>query len=294
MDLKHFGQFLLEKNVIDTKQLLDTLEFQRNKNFSFGEVALKTGLINTKQYENILKNQLSRNISFVDSAIELEYITLAQKDEVFRKEISNNLLFGEVLVFKKFLTQDAVDDYYKEFRSFQNIIEFKILDQIQRCEFHDTVDVIIQSALNLFQYLLNVTPRIQGFYSDDETPHDFDWVVIQKIFGDVNVIVQLLVSDDLLCPISSSLLRMEVDELSELVLDSAKEFLTILTGFVCSSLSLSNIKCDIEVPMIINIDDLKQLPMQFRIPFFFSSGSFEIRLLFDDDVSTGSNIEQDI
>jgi len=290
MDLKHFGQFLLEKNVIDTKQLLEALEFQQTRNFSFGEVALTSGLINKKQYENILKNQLSRNISFVDSALELEYITSTQKEEIFKKEISNNLLFGEALVYKNFLTQDIVEEYYKEFRTTQNIVEFEILEQINQCDFNNTVDVIIQSTLNLFQYLLNVNPRISGFYIDDDKPGDFDWMVVQKIFGDVNVIVQLFLSDELLCPISSSLLRMEVDELSELVLDSAKEFLTVLTGFVCSSLSVKNIKCDIEVPGIINIDDLKHVPTQYRIPFFFPSGNFEIRLLFDSVVSKEDNI----
>lgn len=280
MSIKYFSQYLIEKDIISKDQLIKAIDLQGKKNFSFGEFVLKTGFISKKDYEKILRHQLSKNITFFDAAIELKILNYETKEKLLSRQISNNIMLGEALVKENVLTDIEVDKYFKQFRSEQSVLELNILNAISSHEKSEIIDEVIQSTSNIFRYLLEIHPRIGGFFIDDNKPDSFDWVAYQEIIGDIHVVIELYLKEELIPAISTALLRQEVNEINELSLDSVAEFLNTLSGFICSSLSLKNIKCEPTIPEVLLPEEIDSSSKKIRLPFIFPDTDIEIRLKF--------------
>lgn len=98
MAAKFFGQFLLERGVIDATQLLAALEAQRASNPMLGELAQAQGLLSAAQAQEINTRQRREDRRFGDIAQELGLLTAAQVDLLLEQQKARRKLFGEILV----------------------------------------------------------------------------------------------------------------------------------------------------------------------------------------------------
>ncbi|EKD26044.1 MAG: CheC protein [uncultured bacterium] len=280
MEIKYFGQYLIEKKIISTKDLLRVMKLQTENNDSLVDFAWRKGFINQEQYERILQHQLQNNVSFINAALDLNILTQLEMEKLLSAQISKNLLLSEALVNEKILTQDQIDKHFRAFRSEQSILEFNILNAISTHKNSDVIHVLIQSITNLFRYLLDVQPRIGGFAKDIHFEKDYEWVALQRLSGDIDVLIQLFLHEDLICLISTALWRKEMNEINEYTLDSVKEFLNIVIGYTCTSLSMKNIKCEPNIPEIGSSKELNFETDHWVVPFLYPGGSFEVRIIF--------------
>ena len=282
MEIKYFGQYLIEKGIVAPQDLLKAMELQGKTNLSLGDIAAQAGLITQEQLEKIHQHQITHNMTFMKAARELGFISPEELETIVSRQMSNNMLLGDCLVKLKILSQEQIETHFKFFRTEQSILEFKILNAIAAHSNAVLIETIIQSTVNLFRYLLDVQPRIGGFYSNGGASQgpasDYQWVAQQNLNGDYICNVELFLSKDIVLKISSSLLKRSISEISELSLDSSKEFLNIIVGYVCSALSLKNIKCDPTVPQLIEVDQYKLGEKQIRVPFLLPQGQVEVRV----------------
>ena len=280
MEIKYFGQYLIEKNIVTPEDLLKAMSLQGTTNLSLGDIAVQTGLITKEQMDKIQQHQISRNMSFMRASRELGFISPTELDTLISRQMSNNLLLGDCLVKLKILTQEQIETQFKFFRTEQSILEFKILNAIAAHSNAILIETVIQSTVNLFRYLLDVQPRIGGFYSNGTPPSsiDYHWVAFQKLEGDYICNIEIFLTKGIILKISSSLLKRPVNEISELSLDSSKEFLNIIVGYVCSALSLKNIKCEPSVPEMVEIEQYSLGKNQVRVPFLLPQGQVEVRV----------------
>lgn len=282
MEIKYFGQYLIEKGIVSPEDLLKAMSLQGQTNLSLGDISVQAGLINPEQLEKIQQYQILHNVTFMKAARELGCISAQELETIISRQMSNNMLLGDCLVKLKILSQEQIETHFKFFRTEQSILEFKILNAIAAHSNAVLIETIIQSTVNLFRYLLDVQPRIGGFYSNGNTPpsalSEYHWVALQNLSGDYICNVELFLSKEMLLKISSSLLKRPVTEISELSLDSSKEFLNIIVGYVCSALSLKNIKCDPTVPEIKEIEQYAPSENQIRVPFLLPQGQVEVRV----------------
>jgi hypothetical protein len=98
MAAKFFGQFLLERGVIDAPQLLRALDLQRASNPMLGEIAQAEGLLTIAQARMINERQRREDRRFGDIAQELHLLTAAQVDQLLEQQKRRRKLFGEILV----------------------------------------------------------------------------------------------------------------------------------------------------------------------------------------------------
>lgn len=281
MEIKYFGQYLIEKGIVSPGDLLKAMDLQGKTNLSLGDITVQAGLISPEQLEKIQQYQILHNMTFMKAARELACISPQELETIVSRQMSNNMLLGDCLVKLKILSQEQIETHFKFFRTEQSILEFKILNAIAAHSNAVLIETIIQSTVNLFRYLLDVQPRIGGFYSNGSASQvcsDYQWVALQNLSGDYMCNVELFLSKDIVLKISSSLLKRQVAEISELSLDSSKEFLNIIVGYVCSALSLKNIKCDPTVPEIQEIEQYSPSEKQIRVPFLLPQGQVEVRV----------------
>ncbi len=281
MEIKYFGQYLIEKGIVAPEDLLKAMELQGHTNLSLGEISVQAGIISQSQLEKIQQYQILHNMTFMKAARALDCISAEELETIISRQMSNNMLLGDCLVKLKILSQEQIENHFKIFRTEQSILEFKILNAIAAHTNAILVETIIQSTVNLFRYLLDVQPRIGGFYSNGSslsTSSEYHWVALQNLSGDYMCNVELFLSREIILKISSSLLKRPITEISELSLDSSKEFLNIIVGYVCSALSLKNIKCDPTVPEIKEVEQYISSEKQIRVPFLLPQGQVEVRV----------------
>lgn len=109
MAAKFFGQFLLERGVIDARQLLRALELQRAFNPMLGEIAQAEGLLTIAQARMINERQRREDRRFGDIAQELHLLTAAQVDALLEQQKRRRKLFGELLVEEGMLDRATLE-----------------------------------------------------------------------------------------------------------------------------------------------------------------------------------------
>ncbi|MCA9484831.1 MAG: hypothetical protein KC553_13955 [Nitrospina sp.] len=117
---KLFGEFLVDKGLVDEETLVIALDQQRQVNSPLGQVALKAGLINKKDLYRILTEQRrpeSRDKSFGLIALELDILTVEQVDLLVAQQSESNLMLGEILVEEGALSKNQLLQCLEQFYS---------------------------------------------------------------------------------------------------------------------------------------------------------------------------------
>lgn len=109
MAAKFFGQFLLERGVIDAQQLLRALELQRASNPLLGELAQAHGLLDAAQVRLVNERQRREDRRFGDIAQELGLLTAAQVDVLVDQQTTRRKLFGAILVEEGMVDADTLE-----------------------------------------------------------------------------------------------------------------------------------------------------------------------------------------
>ena len=109
MAAKFFGQFLLEKGVIDAQQLLRALEIQRVSNPALGELACEKGMLTADQAQVINERQRREDKRFGDLAQSMGLLTADEVGVLLDEQKSRRKLFGEILVEEGFLDRERLE-----------------------------------------------------------------------------------------------------------------------------------------------------------------------------------------
>ena len=82
MSIKFFGQFLLERNVINAKNLLEAIRFQESRNMKFGEYSISKGYLEKVQVKRLHEEQKRNDMMIGELAVKLEMLTEEQVEEI--------------------------------------------------------------------------------------------------------------------------------------------------------------------------------------------------------------------
>jgi hypothetical protein len=115
-----FGEYLVEHNIIQEKDLARALEIQKTDRVPLGQLAMQKGLIDNKQLFRILSRQRKpeeRNKNFGKLAVEMEYLSQEQVETLLEQQTHTNRLLGEILVSQGLVSQMELIKALKKFRS---------------------------------------------------------------------------------------------------------------------------------------------------------------------------------
>lgn len=109
MAAKFFGQFLLEKGVISSAQLLRALDVQRVSNPALGELACERGLLTADQAQVINERQRREDRRFGDIAQSMGLLTADEVAALLEEQKARRKLFGEILVEEGMLDRERLE-----------------------------------------------------------------------------------------------------------------------------------------------------------------------------------------
>ncbi|MBI4845593.1 MAG: hypothetical protein HY810_03850 [Candidatus Omnitrophica bacterium] len=119
MKAAFFGQFLLDKGVINTKQFADASDLQNKVNLKIGQLVLEKKLLTPLQVKIILDHQKRNDVYFGEAAQQLGFLTLEQVQMLLKEQEERHIFIGEALIRCGYITQEQLKEALVEFNAEQ-------------------------------------------------------------------------------------------------------------------------------------------------------------------------------
>lgn len=235
MATKFFGQYLLEKGLIDKSQLLSALAKQREGNPRLGDLATQIGILSAAESHRINDRQKNTDAKFGDIAVSMQLLTATQLQQLIDIQHGSRKFFGEVLIDLQYLSKKQVTQelqiYQLEQKQLGNVIKITVDNHRNAQSINACVDIINK----LFTRILHVPAQFSELASEQElignceTPNYVSSITIESI---ENITLSLACQKSMMFDIASRLIKIDKDDVDEeLAWDAAGEFLNIITGY---------------------------------------------------------------
>ncbi|MCE5270524.1 hypothetical protein LLH00_04500 [bacterium] len=191
-----FGQFLLERNIIDADQLKEALEYQVRNNRLLGKLALDKGFLSEADVRRVIERQWTEDKEFGTLSVELGILTPEQRDELLREQKSHHIPLGEALIALGTLSRETLLQSLDEYSASRDeAIELGNCDYCNAESSHE---------LCFFSLLGKLLPRVTGgrfipggFYPTISI-NRFDVAISQRVRGQLDLEAVLLLPEALL------------------------------------------------------------------------------------------------
>ncbi len=249
MAVKFFGQYLLEKNIITPRQLIEAVEYQASKNLKFGEYALSKGYLTAKDIERIQNEQKRVDMQFGEIAVKLNILTPAQIQEILTMQKNDHIFIGDALIIRGFLTRGVVERelaLFKEDQSKYATGEIFVPAGVGNPEIVKDIASLTQKML---QRMANLNVKIgDGFISNNEPRENF-LIISVSLRGSPSYEYVFSSSQEISEIVASAIMNEEIKGGSkEDISDGVREFCNITCGNIIAKLSQRGKSLDISPP----------------------------------------------
>lgn len=244
MKLAFFGQYLLNKGLINAIQLAKAVQLQKDVNLEIGRLAQDAGVLNNNQVKEILELQRKEDIYFGEAAVRLGFLTPKQVDDLTKEQKTKHINLGDALIKLGFLTSQARDNaltdflkeqqeharisadvYPKELKEERFFIEefisstIKILQRIggiiakySHCEFKDKEIGIAQVTIRM-NFIGSLSRRVTRFII--LLPRETAYNVATKIYEKSNLNIEKILVEDVISELVNVICGQTCSKLSE-------------------------------------------------------------------------------
>ncbi len=285
MDVKYFGQFLMEHKFITPPQLLDAVQHQRGVNKKIGILAIDKRYINSQQLQLILDSQKFKSKPFGELAVAKKLLTHEQVSELLSTQKVDRILLGEALIECGYLTLGQLEKALNTYKCEQEEAQFFIASSLGAM--HPQYSDLVQQSTNIIQNMLLrlVDQRGKVFGCFEKTPKNshYDYMTYQEIKGEKNCIIGMALNAQTILLIASRILKREVILVNELSLDVIKEFVNIVLGHISSYLSNQGFKTEAMLPHSMKFSEFVPLikpQTEIVVSILMTEDQFDIYYLF--------------
>lgn len=247
-----FGNYLLSKELITQKQLIDALAQQKDEILSKGTLALFYGYMSASEVEEISALHETQHRKFSELAIEHGYLTQEQVLTLLNADAPSFLLLGQILLNNKAFTYEQFSNILADYRSQNELLELEMntdnMDDVQRLI--DSFAVLSETSLSqlsklYMELLFNNFMRMIG---DDFTPlppqvvTEFvaDHCVSQAILGNYELRSYLAMDEETTLTFAQYYAKEPFTEFNEYVQACMEDFLNLHNGLFIVNVSNDN------------------------------------------------------
>lgn len=262
MSIKFFGQFLLERNAISARNLLDAIRFQESRNLKFGEYALSKGYLTREQIDRLRNEQKQKDLLIGELAVELGILTDEQVEEILTMQKNDHVCIGEAIVAKGFLDQATVDrelEAYKAEQSEYAIGDIHVPSEIKKSEF---VNIMVDVTLKLVRRLSQLEAKTDDGVMMKQEPGEAFSAVSVTFSGGLNFEYALLADEDVSRTLAGSIMGADAGrESEEVIVDGVREFANVVCGNILAKMAKMGKSVEISIPYSVAFDGGYKLVM---------------------------------
>lgn len=248
--IKFFGQYLLEKGRVSNQQLLAAVEHHNGKNLRIGAISVNMGFLTDDQVIDVLERQRTTDKLFGELAVGLGYLGIGQLQEVLDEQRKSRIFIGEAFVALGILDREQLDNELVQFQAEQLATRMMIRGSLVQLDQSDLVVDVLDTALKVFKRVGGLNVLIEDCHQDRGRFLGYDWIVSQRLLGDVKATMILGIPGKILLAVAEKMLGLAIVSPDELAQDAGKEFLNVLCGHICARLGSRDLSVDLEPPLI--------------------------------------------
>ncbi|MBN1268442.1 MAG: chemotaxis protein CheX [Kiritimatiellae bacterium] len=266
MPAKSLGQFLLERGVITQEQLLDALEYQRERIKPVCDTAVRSGQSTREELAELDRKKKATKSGTKkeeqEEDIRHRISSLQQLEASWRTLSERGVFLVEALSRKGYLSLEELDRLCKEYRQETTPPEIDLGNILPHApETRKILESLIEIALDLFMHYVKQVPEIRSISRAFGDIEEDSSVFAQDISGEINVRYVLLLPNRLALAMASHILGEEVKTVGQLALDAVTEFLNVVVGNTCTKFSMRNYTVNAAAPQVVPLSEFrKNLP----------------------------------
>jgi len=250
MSNQFFGQYLLEKGLLNTQQLLTSIGLQKEANPPLGELAIREGFIDEIAASKINAEQQRTDMRFGELAVSMGLMTEEQVSLLFHTQKEIKKFFGEIVVEQGYLTESQLQQHLDAHGKLKKLsldhIDSSIKEHIYCRQITDTLDAIIKNFMRI--------PKIHVQVAQVEQTKPAllnDSVIIsQTTHLPESVKIGWVMQRPLMKQLATNFLGMDVSDQEELYIDATSEFLNIILGNALASQREGEKETRLEPPLL--------------------------------------------
>lgn len=285
MFTQFFGNYLLNKRLVEPQQLAEALSALKTTRVKLGVLAINAGYMTAEQVEKVHAEQQRVDKRIGEIAIDMGYMTLEQVDELFSSQSGTHLLLGQALVDRGSMTNAEFENALNAYKA-ENSLTDSDFKENDNAKIHSVIREFYRfdSASDelMIEYIDLLFKNIVRFIGDDFTPlncekitsYEYSNASIQKINGAFSCLSAVDAEDEPYIVFASRYAGEQLDAVDEMADASAGEFLNLHNGLFAVNVSNdSGIELVLEPQNVIRNEKHDNLTDTYKIPLAFPFGT---------------------
>ncbi len=283
---KFFGQFLLERRIIDVGQLTRAIKYQEEQKLRLGELAVREGYMTQAEVDQIRNAQKSTDKYFGEIAVEKLILTTDQLKKLITLQKNSHVYLGESLVHLGILSQDEIKKQLDNFKEDQKDIdqqEIKVtINHPKKEYFFHFVDLTVK----LLRRVAGVEAKVGDMQVEKEKAATNYITSIIEFSEDLSLKFAIGLNEKVAKLIAREFLEEEIEDVG-MITENAGEFLNIVCGNISTKLQILGLKTQISVPKLIKNTEMDEIAFQpnekaLHFPLVTTDGNCEVLLIIKD------------
>jgi hypothetical protein len=253
MGVKFFGQYLIEKGVIDSDQIRDALTLMDEENRSLGLLAEAGGILTAEETAKVNVQQRHCDIPFGELAVEMGLLSEEQVDYLVGFQEQTRLRVGQALVRLGFVPNGRLLKLLVEFENEQALFRIgsvALPEELQG-------NLLAATVMDLFPKLLVRVARIGVRIGSEQAladAPDYPVRIAVSVTGDAGLLICLLGDEEFSLHLAGATSGLDEARLEatrqnpDLLADGVGEFLNVLAGNAMGILERKRIITELEPP----------------------------------------------
>ncbi len=236
MSSMFFGQYLLEKGVIDRDALLDAIERQRTVNRPLTTIAVAQGLMEQTLAAHIdtvfrLSNRTLAEICTTEGGL-----SATEVQRLVDLQTRTRLLIGDALVAGGHLTAEQVEENHRAFRAREEKEEQTLEADFEHLEETAIIRTCTELTLSHVSRVAGMPVKLSEVGPGEGGLVEDRIRLAQGIIGDRRMIIAVDLPEGLVMKVARGMLGAEAPVAPEAALDAACELVNIIGGNACTRL----------------------------------------------------------
>ncbi|MBQ8568995.1 MAG: chemotaxis protein CheX [Oscillospiraceae bacterium] len=285
MFTQFFGNYLLNKRLVEPQQLAEALSALKTTRVKLGVLAINAGYMTAAQVEKVHAEQQRIDKRIGEIAVDMGFMTLAQVDELFSSQSGTHLLLGQALVDRGAMTNAEFETALNAYKA-ENSLTDSDFKENDNAKIHTVIKEFYRfdgaSDELMVEYIDLLFKNIVRFIGDDFTPlncekitsYEYTNASIQKINGQFSCTSAIDAEDAAYIAFASRYAGEELDAVDEMADASAGEFLNLHNGLFAVNVSNdSGVELVLEPQNVIRNEKQTGLTDTYKIPLAFPFGT---------------------
>ena len=286
----YFGNYLVEKGLINQTQFEEIMLKQQQTRVKLGLIAVSEKLLTTKQAEEINQMQRLMDRRFGDIAIEKGYLLEEEVTHLLNMQGNPYLQFVQVVTENNIFKNDELDQHIESFKK-ENQFTDSDIDALKSGDIDRIISIfnVIDSSLisNLISlYLRNIVRFISSNIIIKRitkvSEYTYGALASQQMIGDHEFFIGFASQGNELTAIANPFAKENYTEVDDDAFDAVCEFINCSNGLYASTLSHENIQIDMTPPLFYSEKKLTSKGDIYVVPVVINGAQSDLLVVVDN------------